>query len=245
MGVKLRERKPGEWWLFIDHKGKRKAKKIGSREAAEAAKAQLEEALGKKDLRLRTKAEIVTVRQYAEQWMKGHVAKNLKPETIRDYRDTLDRFILPEFGACAIDEIRRDEIKAHCFRLLDKKYPKGTDKETGETIYKTYTKTTVHHVVRVMSAFINHAIEDGLVTVNMAASPGKFVKLPKAGSKADVLTPEETDHLLETTREHYPDLYPLMFTLFRTTLRKGEVRGLQWGDLDFHGQLADLWGNGG
>jgi hypothetical protein len=27
MGVKVRERKPGEWWIFINHKGKRKPRK--------------------------------------------------------------------------------------------------------------------------------------------------------------------------------------------------------------------------
>ena len=37
MGVKVRERKPGEWWVFVNHKGRRKAKEVGSREAAEAA----------------------------------------------------------------------------------------------------------------------------------------------------------------------------------------------------------------
>ena len=29
MGVVVKERIKGEWWIFIDHKGKRKAKKIG------------------------------------------------------------------------------------------------------------------------------------------------------------------------------------------------------------------------
>ena len=31
MGVKVREKKTGsgDWWIFIDHKGRRKAKKIG------------------------------------------------------------------------------------------------------------------------------------------------------------------------------------------------------------------------
>jgi integrase len=40
MGVKVRERN-GAWWLFIDHKGKRKAKRVwvgaGDRKAANAA----------------------------------------------------------------------------------------------------------------------------------------------------------------------------------------------------------------
>ena len=34
MGVKVRERKPGEWWIYIDHKGQRKAVKVGSEAAA-------------------------------------------------------------------------------------------------------------------------------------------------------------------------------------------------------------------
>lgn len=40
MGVKLKEKKPGEWWVFINHHGKRKAKKIGrdKRLAQEVAK---------------------------------------------------------------------------------------------------------------------------------------------------------------------------------------------------------------
>jgi hypothetical protein len=29
MGVKIREKKPGEWWVFINHNGKRWSKKVG------------------------------------------------------------------------------------------------------------------------------------------------------------------------------------------------------------------------
>jgi hypothetical protein len=34
MGVRVRERKPGQFWIYIDHKGQRKAVKVGSKEAA-------------------------------------------------------------------------------------------------------------------------------------------------------------------------------------------------------------------
>ena len=47
MGVKVRERKPGEWWIFINHKRTRKAVKVGSREAAKAAAKKIEEGLGR------------------------------------------------------------------------------------------------------------------------------------------------------------------------------------------------------
>jgi integrase len=232
MGVKVRERKPGEWWLFIDHHGRRKAKKIGSREAAETAKTELEEALGKRSLGIRTKAETITFRKYAEQWMKGHVAKNLKPATVRDYRDTLDRFILPEFGAVPIDQIRREEIKALCFRILEKKFPQGTDEETGEKVLNTYSKSTAHHIARVMSVVISHAIEDRLLQVNPASRPGRFVKDGRIGEKADFLTVEEGNVLLEATRAHHGAFYPLLLTALRTGMRKGELRAVQWGDID-------------
>jgi hypothetical protein len=37
MAVKVRQHK-GKWWVFIDHKGNRKAKCVGSKQAAETAK---------------------------------------------------------------------------------------------------------------------------------------------------------------------------------------------------------------
>src|SRR3990172_3016218 len=224
MGVKMRERKPGEWWLFIDHKGKRKAKKIGSKEAAESAASELEEALGKKDLRLRTRAEIVTFRQYAEKWIKGHVAVNLKPATLAHYQAVLDKFIYPDFGGSPIDEIRRDEIKALCFRVLE----------------KGYSKSSALHVARAMSAIFSHAIEDELLLTNPASRPGRFVKGARPGEKADFLTPDEGNTLLEAAREHYGSFYPLLLAALRTGMRKGELRGLQWGDLDFHGRFIEV-----
>ena len=39
MGVKVREKvkAPGQWWLFIDHKGRRKAKYVGKGKAGKKA----------------------------------------------------------------------------------------------------------------------------------------------------------------------------------------------------------------
>ncbi len=44
MAVKVKQHK-GAWWVFIDHKGKRKAKRVGSKQAAEAAARKIEAAL--------------------------------------------------------------------------------------------------------------------------------------------------------------------------------------------------------
>ena len=53
MGVKLRQRPPGSgvWWIFIDYRGKRRARKLGTnekdaRETAAKIEAQLKAAYG-------------------------------------------------------------------------------------------------------------------------------------------------------------------------------------------------------
>ena len=49
MGVKIKKYK-GTWYVFIDHQGHRKAKKTGTRQAAEAVKREIEARLALGDL---------------------------------------------------------------------------------------------------------------------------------------------------------------------------------------------------
>ena len=54
MAVIVREKVncSGEWWVFINHKGKRRSKKIGSKKAANAVKREVEARLANGDLGL-------------------------------------------------------------------------------------------------------------------------------------------------------------------------------------------------
>jgi hypothetical protein len=116
MGVKVREYKPGAWWLLIDHKGQRKAKKIGSKKAAMEAAAKIEAAIAANTFHLPSPHERgpVLLKEYAAKWMEGHVKTNLKPSTRHGYRHLLENHILPVFGSKPLAEIARDEIKALC-----------------------------------------------------------------------------------------------------------------------------------
>ena len=52
MAVIVREKKKGsgEWWVFINHKGKRRSKKVGDKRAANAVKREVEQRLAKGDM---------------------------------------------------------------------------------------------------------------------------------------------------------------------------------------------------
>lgn len=114
MGVKVRERKPGEWWLFIDHKGKRKAVKVGSKEAAKKSAKDFETALGTGKLILPDSngANAITFSETADRWMREHVSLKHKLSGQTYYRNILSRRLAPEFGSMKLSAITRGQIKA-------------------------------------------------------------------------------------------------------------------------------------
>jgi integrase len=80
MGAKVRK-KDGAYYVFVNHRGKRKAKKIGvgeqARKAAEkaAAKIQAKLALGEFCL---VEPTIATFREYAETWLSTYAKTNCR-----------------------------------------------------------------------------------------------------------------------------------------------------------------------
>jgi len=89
MAVKVRER-GGAWWLFIDYKGRRKARRVGAGKAgkraakAAAEKIQAKLALGDTALLDETRDTARTFTEFAEGWLK-HVAAQRKPGTSEKY----------------------------------------------------------------------------------------------------------------------------------------------------------------
>ncbi|WP_186441693.1 hypothetical protein, partial [Desulfamplus magnetovallimortis] len=92
MGVKVREKKKdsGEWWIFINHQGKRKAKRIGRNKKAadKIAKAiDAKIALGQFQLEEETEEEKVPLfSDYADMWIGTIVPATCKDSTIVDYK---------------------------------------------------------------------------------------------------------------------------------------------------------------
>ena len=85
MGVKIRKHN-GAWWLFISYHGKRKAKKVGTRDAAEKVKREIEARLGLGDLGIFGSTKPQTFAEYADRWLKHHAEVECKPSAVASYR---------------------------------------------------------------------------------------------------------------------------------------------------------------
>jgi len=220
MGVKVR--KPGgyrAWCVVIDHKGQRRTIAVGSREAAERVRREVEVrlALGGREFLEHQTPALPTLTEYSKEWL-AHVGHERKPSTAGFYGQFLRLYVLPRFGESRLDTIEREDVK----RFISELRGRG------------FAKNTIRLAVTTLRAALNGAVEDGLIEHNPAQGLGRFVKSEKATREATSLKPKEVERLLEAARAQLGLAdYALIFTAVRAGLREGEIAALQWGDIQF------------
>ena len=116
MGVKVRFYR-GAWWIFVNHRGHRKSKKIGSDRATALRVAQaIRERVVRGDFDLEP-PQRQTFGDYADQWLA--VARgNLKASTVSFYEANLDRYIRPALGERPLASLGRDDCRQRYNRKL-------------------------------------------------------------------------------------------------------------------------------
>src|SRR5215813_2109714 len=119
MAVKVKQHK-GKWWVFIDHKGKRKAKCVGSKQAAETAAKKIEAKLTLGDFTLLDEKPQRPFDDYFKNWLDTYVKAHCKERTYDLYEDIFRIHLLPHFGQKDIAAITREEVKQLAYGLLAK-----------------------------------------------------------------------------------------------------------------------------
>jgi integrase len=225
MAVKVRERS-GAWWVFVDYKGRRKARRVGvGREGKRAALVVAEKITAKLALGDLSPLEPpapapVTVREYMARWLETHARLRCKPSTVRHYRQILTRYWEPLLGGLPLTAtaLTRERIRAGLGGLAS-----------------TLRSSTIRCGPLVaLRTCLAGAVEDGLLPVNPAARLGRVVRSDvEARETVDPFTQDELSALLRCAETDWPAFYPVLLTLARTGLRFGELAGLEPDDLDF------------
>ena len=229
MGVQVREKPKGSgiWWVFINHQGKRKSKKIGSdkrlaKQIAEKIDARL--VLG--DVGIIEDNNTPTFSEYAERWVTIHVPATCKRSSEKAYHGILNNHLESVFSEKLITDITRLQVK----EFLMKKYKDGL------------AQSTVTHIKNALGGIFNLAIDDEIISINPAHHLGKIFGKKSLESTYNIspLSKEELSLLLNVFREYFTNHYPIILTLARTGMRVGEACGLQWGDIDFDGRFINI-----
>ncbi len=197
---------------------RRQAKRKGFKTKKLAAKA-LDEIRGKARTASYVPPATITVKKYLEGWLAG-LPTRLRPSTIDSYRRCL-QYVYPTLGGRRLDSLRPEDLDGLYASLL------ATGCRQSDRGLSPRTTRYVHNVLR---AALADAVKKGSLSRNIAdlADPprAKDCRPPEA----KFWQPDELSRFLRLTHDE-----PLG-ALFRVAglcgLRRGEVCGLRWQDVD-------------
>ena len=114
MGARIRQHH-GDYYVFINHRGQRKAVRCRTEREAIKTAANVREALLRGEIALpgsTPDAAVTTLRAYVETWRRDTASSSLKSSTLRGYDANLDQHILPALGDRLLSDIDRGAVKA-------------------------------------------------------------------------------------------------------------------------------------
>ncbi|WP_422447874.1 tyrosine-type recombinase/integrase [Thermoanaerobacterium sp. DL9XJH110] len=156
----------------------------------------------------------ITVAEYLNKWFHDYVEIKLAPRTQIRYLEIINNYFIPEFGRIKLSDLKPYHLQSH--------YSKVIEKLSASTVL-------YHH--RVIHKALKQAVKWQFISHN----PADNVEPPSA-NKSDftVLSAEHIDKLIQYLKEQNHILYIPVLLAVMTGMRRGEICGLQWPDIDFN-----------
>lgn len=169
------------------------------------------------------RVEVPTFKVYANKWFDTYKKPKLKPTTLQGYRSNLKMHLYPAFGDMRLDEITVETVQQFLNDRVD------------------LAKNTVHTMFVLFSEIMDSAFEDRYIKSNPAKS--KRINIPSTRkTERQALSPEQLRLIIAEISEKLTDVTErrLMALLLFTGMRRGEVMGLRWEDIDFEKRLITV-----
>lgn len=163
----------------------------------------------------------MTLADYLQEWLKIRI--DLKEPTWHNYKLNIDTQIIPTLGHHSLQKLNPFLIQDY---VLQKLKNGRRDGKGG------LSARTVNYQITILSEALDHAVYPlKLIREN----PAKKVTVPTVEKKEiKALDLTSLNHLLNTTKDTVGfEIYALIYTAIFTGMRRGELLGLSWENVDF------------
>jgi integrase len=139
--------------------------------------------------------------------------------TVQLYERTLNAHVRPVIGKVRVRKL----TAAHITRLLNEAKDTSRRKSKGNRLSPSYR--------RALRTLVGAVCEYGVRTDVLARNPVKMVEVPSAGHKEHLsFSRDDIANLIKASASH--PLEPVILFALGTGLRRGEICGLRWSDID-------------
>ena len=163
------------------------------------------------------KDDKITVSDWVKTWLEVYIIPNVSPTTLSRYQGMIRRYIDPVIGHMQVQQMNTLAVQSWVNGL-----------KISPSSGKAMSAATIKHAYHVLKGAMDKAVLAGLIY----RSPCAGIMLPKGQKKAAVIYNEkQIKDLLKAAKGTEMELVIDMELCLG--LRRGELLGLQWGDIDW------------
>ena len=178
-----------------------------------AVSERLKKALAQQQDGTLTASNNTPIKKYLEEWLTG---LKVKPNTLASYSHAVRLHLVPHIGHLKLATLNGQHIKKLMTAL-------EADKRSSSTI---------QYALKVLRMALNEAMREDILYRNVADRHKIDTTTERSTPRLKAWTPDVVKTFLEHPSVRLHGCYPLWYLALATGLRRGELLGLKWSDLN-------------